>query len=778
MTQRRSALVISLLVLFPVLANSARGFDDIFYVDDCTGTGSGTQADPFCRIQDAIDAAPFRDTVILLDGEYKGEGNRDLHFNAEGKPRILKSSGGAANCIINCEGSPQTPRRAFLFDHGNLFQTALEGVTIKNGYDNLQGGAIMVTNDTRVTIRDCVFADNQGSGGGGAIATMNSSPMIMGCTFTGNHSNGQGGAIRCGYEPGGARNLTVIDRSVIHGNSSSSEAGGIFTQGGVIIPGVWSTNVTVSNCTITGNSSVGAGGGMTAEGNPIIINSTIAGNITGGYGGGIYSCESDRTILNCRITDNIAGHQGGGVMFNADSSPANRFTMRNTLVANNAALRGEPGDIGGFLRVGGSSGGPGMIENCIFWNNNPLIPGGEIHHDFEAPLTVSFCRIRASAAGILAPAEYLTYTESTGDDPGFVDPPIDDYRLAAGSLAIDAANNSPIEGVATDLDGSERFVDDPQTADSGLLSSGRDCAVADIGPYEYQAPAAAPLAESGGVPRNRHLALSDANDDLTAIRVKLIDLQNPNPPNSPQNPPPDFSEFESGSTCTDPGGCVRWVGPPLTVLEFQDNPGAGSYKAARLQCTPYYHAWSNEGLVHITGSEIVPSSTYQVQTLRQPCDESLIAESAFSAPLTTTTARWGDVLAEYPTTPGSQVTALDVAAVIAKFKSLPGAIKRAQAQIQPNVPELNSDVSSLDILGVVDAFKGIAYPFHGPCPCPSTVTCDVTACSNSTPCGGGTCVKTCIDGIYVGLPCINNTHCPGGACGTGFCRDRCGRCSP
>jgi len=118
-------------------------------------------------------------------------------------------------------------------------------------------------------------------------------------------------------------------------------------------------------------------------------------------------------------------------------------------------------------------------------------------------------------------------------------------------------------------------------------------------------------------------------------------------------------------------------------------------------------------------------------------------------------------------------------------KNVAGAPVKAIAQLQPNLPELNSDVSALDIVAVVDAVKQFAYAFKGPCPCPSLVTCAGVACpTGPSPCvtafgAAAMCVKTCSGGgPNDGLPCVNAAHCPGGACGSPFCRDACGRCSP
>jgi hypothetical protein len=264
----------------------------------------------------------------------------------------------------------------------------------------------------------------------------------------------------------------------------------------------------------------------------------------------------------------------------------------------------------------------------------------------------------------------------------------------------------------------------------------------------------------------------------------MVDLQNPVPPNLLQNPPPNFSAYEAGPTCTDPSGCVRWVGPPNTYLESQDAPDLGNYHAARLQCTPHYQDWTTAGVFYITGAEIVPSSDYDVNSFAASCAGMEATCIDFSGPLRLTTARSGDIAANFnPPSTSTQPDAIDIAQLVNKLKSAPGAPAKAISQLQPNVPELNADVNALDIAAVVDAVKQRAYAFSGPCPCPSLVPCGTTSCASPTDCvtygAGATCVKTCSGGgPNDGLPCINNTHCPSGTCGAGFCRDACGRCSP
>jgi hypothetical protein len=315
----------------------------------------------------------------------------------------------------------------------------------------------------------------------------------------------------------------------------------------------------------------------------------------------------------------------------------------------------------------------------------------------------------------------------------------------------------------------------------------------------------------GGSNKNRSLSFSmpTAVGTANAILVKLLDLQNPNPPNASQYPPPDFSTFEF-ATCTaagetvppdanGQGGCARWVGPPRVYLEDNGSPGGATFKAARLQCTPFYHDWSAEGLVHIFGSDIAPSSTYELELVAQ-------AGAICSAPLTLQTARWGDIDGD------GDVDGLDVTHQVNKFRNSSGAFSKAVTKVQPNFVDLNADVNAIDIVSAVDAFRGFAYPYSGPCPCPSAVICNEVPCSDPGPCSQKVCIKTC-GGISNGVPCTRNSdcggaHCVGGVnngascttsaycvggscvddvvCGntanpdgkSGYCRDKCGRCTP
>ena len=66
-------------------------------------------------IQSAIDDANDWDVIIVADGVYTGEGNRDL--DCLGKAITVRSENGPENCIIDCNGIKAEPHRGFYFNN-------------------------------------------------------------------------------------------------------------------------------------------------------------------------------------------------------------------------------------------------------------------------------------------------------------------------------------------------------------------------------------------------------------------------------------------------------------------------------------------------------------------------------------------------------------------------------------------------------------------------------------------------------------------------------------
>ncbi|UCF42951.1 MAG: hypothetical protein JSV99_10255, partial [Planctomycetota bacterium] len=221
--------------------------------------------DDYNTIQAAIDAAYDGDTVIVADGTYTGEGNRDIDFL--GKAITVKSESGPVNCIIDCNGDG----RGFYFYSGEDQNSVLDGFTITKGRTSV-GGGIRCRFSSPV-ISNCIITGNNAIRGftseGGGIDCVRSSAIITDCIIEGNSAFSKGGGIYC------YKSNLVINNSTISENSAGSR-GGILCEE--------DCNLTISNCTITRNE----GAGVWCDGNLTITNSTISNHSSTGPGGGIY----------------------------------------------------------------------------------------------------------------------------------------------------------------------------------------------------------------------------------------------------------------------------------------------------------------------------------------------------------------------------------------------------------------------------------------------------------------------------------------------------------
>ncbi len=289
-------------------------------------------------IQAGIDAAADGDTVMVANGLYSGDGNRDLDFH--GKAITVQAAGGANLCIIDCDGiTSGTNHRGFIFQNGEGGKSVLQGFTIRNG-------------DTTAS---------SGYGGGGAILCSNGSPRIAWNILTGNRAGG-GGAIFCGD------------------GASPTIAGNI----------------------ITGNWASDGGGICCGDGStPHIALNTISGNTAGrsfyGWGGGIFcGRESVPTIVGNTITDNrtrsyfeFPGRGGGVCCF---SELLGEFSQNE--------FRGNDSKLGGGIYMGGNftDSGPSTLTNNIFVNNTAGSGGGVAFEDGGFH-TVNSCSFFGNSAG-------------------------------------------------------------------------------------------------------------------------------------------------------------------------------------------------------------------------------------------------------------------------------------------------------------------------------------------------------------------------------------------
>ncbi len=223
-------------------------------------------------IQAGIDAAVNGDTVLVADGTYTGEGNRDIELN--GKKITLRSANGPWNCIIDAQGTEQNPHFGFDIHDRETWNSIISGLTISGGYPY----GISV-DDASPVIRDCVVSGNEIG-----IALLNNyeRPLIESSRIVHNSSTGV-------YATGQSR----IVNSIIRFNGRGLACGG---------------HALISNCLIADNSCDGNGGGIyCGGGSPDIRNCTIVDNVATEWGGGIYiDYDSDTFLENCIIAGNEA----------------------------------------------------------------------------------------------------------------------------------------------------------------------------------------------------------------------------------------------------------------------------------------------------------------------------------------------------------------------------------------------------------------------------------------------------------------------------------------
>ncbi len=282
---------------------------------------------------------------------------------------------------------------------------------------------------------------DQGFTYGGGLFASGSSPTVITCWFLDNIADGGGGMF-----------IELSDASVIDcvfaGNSGSA-GGGMFSAGGRSM---------MLDCEFTGNDALLAGGLFLGAEAPVVASCTFRDNTSNLAGGGAaVAGMADAVFVNCLFSGNLSS-AGGMSIAHPPLAIVNCTFSRNT------------GGSGGGLRA--SNGG--SLWNCIFWENVALGKSGTAQiDDVDGTVVVNFSDVEGGWSG--------AGSSNIDADPLFVDPDNGDYRLSPGSPCIDAGDNTAVpQGFETDLDGNPRFLDVPETPDTGSGAA----PIVDMGAYE------------------------------------------------------------------------------------------------------------------------------------------------------------------------------------------------------------------------------------------------------------------------------------------------------
>ncbi len=222
----------------------------------------------WATVGEAVESALTGDTVLVDDGIYSGDGNRNI--TVYGKNFVLMSQNGPEATIIDCGGS-ESEYHYFLFLSDSLSENSgrLEGFTVRNAYGENRGALYL--NNAELAVSHCRFENNYSTGNGGAIDIQGGSAHLEFCLFDDNHAV-IGGAIACDAGIVDAVNCTFV------ANSAESSGGALYAE---------SAAPSMTNCILafgTGGGAVSLGSGAKSA---VLACTDIFGNVGGDWTGDI-----------------------------------------------------------------------------------------------------------------------------------------------------------------------------------------------------------------------------------------------------------------------------------------------------------------------------------------------------------------------------------------------------------------------------------------------------------------------------------------------------------
>ncbi|MCC5787734.1 MAG: right-handed parallel beta-helix repeat-containing protein [Phycisphaerales bacterium] len=409
----------------------------------------------------AVALAESGDTVLVAPGVYAER------VEILGKAIRLVGEGGAAETVIDAGGGGFALRI-----HGNAEVVGFTITGAANSPSTNDGTGLAVTGGAPV-IRDSVVSGNRGLEGGG-VRVRHASVTLERVTIEANQAPVGGGLHAW------ASNVTLRDVR-IQDHNTPSNGGGLFVVGG---------SVTADGLELSRNISGTNGGGgyivsadldisrlNAVENGEATVN--IDGNVTYNTqaGGGLFLSSVTGRIDRSRFVQNHGF--AGGALYISGSSP---IEIVNTLVTGSLCSQGA-------ILVNNSEP---LIVNCTVVDNNqwgvfarmglgPTVRNSIFSGNEIGPSSLEIC-----GQGQIDVAWTLingTAIASLGDGLIFADPMLDaDFAPLPGSPAIDAGNNEEVpSGVTVDLLGGDRFVDDPDTTNTGVGTG----AIVDLGAIEF-----------------------------------------------------------------------------------------------------------------------------------------------------------------------------------------------------------------------------------------------------------------------------------------------------
>ena len=444
---------LAVLAVFPGLFGAPFAAADDHYAAQNGQAPSGSHIfweSAASNIQDAVNASSAGDTVWVGAGRYTVPPNATNYIGASvvfiNRNITLCSSNGLPGSAVIDGGGASRGVAAYYTSF------VLDGFVISNCYATNMGGGILFNADNVATyngvVQNCIVKDNTVAwGANSGVAT---DPL--------RGSAGSRGAGIGAYSFTVSLNLT-LSNCTISGNTAlpgplvanKSTGGGIMHGGqGLFV---------ARNCSIE-NNSADSGGGMyvyftTLQADNCMVRGNLAKNASGGgydNGGGMCLNSPGRLaggvwLRNCLVCNNAAPGIGGGVTYRGAYTPLYFF---NTTIASNTATGGGAGI---FAKQNTAGTGPGFMAcNSIIYSNSPgNYLAGAAYTETNVWFT-NCCIIPTNAAGsaVFGPGNIT-------NNPGFADWAGQNFRLAPASPCVNRGFNQDWMTNAVDFDGRTRI---------------------------------------------------------------------------------------------------------------------------------------------------------------------------------------------------------------------------------------------------------------------------------------------------------------------------------
>ena len=315
--------------------------------------------------------------------------------------------------------------RSRIFNISNNVVVALSGMRLWDGWAEIAGGAILLTDGTLTLTNMMLSSSSAGSpitgslndyGCGGAISSVNSALSVVNSNID-NNSSVSGGGI-CSE-----RGIVNITGSTMRNNGGAavfSRNGDIininnstFSNNGSAVVGSYS-RIYVINSTVVNNQS----GISNSEGTLTVNRSTIRDS---DGGSGIYNNGTAtiiKTTINNNDTSDRYGNLGGAGIYNSGNMTVNDSTISNNkasrfvggirnsgqLTLTNSTVSGNGGSFydGPFGSGGGiynTNIGRLILTNSTIVNNIAIGHGGGLCHDSSGTVTIRNTIISGNTAG-------------------------------------------------------------------------------------------------------------------------------------------------------------------------------------------------------------------------------------------------------------------------------------------------------------------------------------------------------------------------------------------